>query len=109
MRIIDKLKTIRDILVSVCDETYHYENKENGINRYIVWAEQGEGSSLQLDNGKVEQTIDITIDFFTYREYDEMVDIIQEKMSEAKISYTLESVQYETQVELIHYEWKVNL
>ena len=52
-----------------------------------------------------EQAIEGTIDYFTRTEYDPNFEKIQEVLSEAEISYRLNSVQYEDETGYIHYEW----
>ena len=104
----DKLKIIPEILLTVTDKVYHYEAM-HASDKYIVWAEDSEGSSLEADNYKAEQSIQGTIDYFTKQEYDENVDKIQAALVANRISFYLNSVQYESPDEgyagYIHYEW----
>lgn len=104
----DKLKIIQEILLTVTDKVYHYEAMHVS-DKYIVWAEDSEGSSLEADNYKAEQSIQGTIDYFTKEEFDENVDKIQEALTVSCISFYLNSVQYESADDsgsnLIHYEW----
>lgn len=104
----DKLKIIPEILLTVTDKVYHYEAMHVS-DKYIVWAEDSEGSSLEADNYKAEQSIQGTIDYFTKEEFDENVDKIQEALTVSCISFYLNSVQYESADDsgsnLIHYEW----
>lgn len=103
-----KLKIIPDLLTTVIDEVYHYEAMHVD-DKYIVWAEDSEGSSLEADNHKAEQSIQGTIDYFTKEEFDENVDKIQDALINSCISFYLNSVQYESQddygADYIHYEW----
>lgn len=99
-----RLQIIRDTLLTVSDKVFHYEAL--GItDKYIVWAEDTESSSLQSDNKKTQQAIQGTIDYYTTEEYDKMVDGIQGALNNAEISYRLNSVQYEDETKFIHYEW----
>lgn len=105
MSIVKKLKKIRDTLTSIENvDVFHYDAGDK-TEEYIVWAENGEGTPLDLDNGKAEQVISGTIDFFTKIEYCEVIDKIQNALTNAKISFSLNSVQYEPEPKLIHYEW----
>lgn len=99
-----KIKIIRDTLLKVSDNVGHYEAKEKN-DKYIVWAEDSEGSSVEGDNRKVNQSIQGTIDYFTRTEFDPIVDDIQEALIDAEISFQLNSVQYEEETKYIHYEW----
>lgn len=104
----DKLKIIPEILLTVTDKVYHYEAMHVS-DKYIVWAEDSEGSSLEADNYKAEQSIQGTIDYFTKEEFDKDVDEIQNALISNCISFYLNSVQYESLDDsgsgYIHYEW----
>lgn len=100
-----KLKKVRDVLLSTCSNVYHYESN-NPQGTYIVWMENGEGNSLSVDDEKNIQVITGTIDMFTKNEYDKLIDDLQESLDSNKISYRLESVQYEEDTEYIHYSWR---
>ena len=105
MSIVKKLKRIRDTLTSIENvDVFHYDAGDK-TEEYIVWAENGEGTPLELDNAKEEQIITGAIDYFTKTEYSEIIDKIQKALNDAKISFSLNSVQYEPETKLIHYEW----
>lgn len=105
---LSKLKIIPDTLKTVSDNVSHYEafKKED---KYIVWAEDSEGESVEGDDRKINQSIQGTIDYFTKEEFDSNVDKIQEVLKDACISFYLNSVQYEDRddsgTDYIHYEW----
>lgn len=105
---LSKLRIIPEILLTITDKVFHYEAVKQ-YDKYIVWAEDSEGSSLEADNYKAEQSIQGTIDYFTKEEFDENVDKIQEALIKSRISFYLNSVQYESADDsgsnLIHYEW----
>lgn len=106
---LSKLKIIPEILSGIIPgSVYHYEAFK-AYNKYIVWAEDSEGSSLEADNYKAEQSIQGTIDYFTKEEFDENVDKIQAALVANRISFYLNSVQYESPDEgyagYIHYEF----
>lgn len=108
MNITAKLKKIRNVLNLVHDNVNHYVS-DGRYKEYIVWMEDGEGSSLHLDNNKNMQTITGTIDFFTKEEYSPVIDSIQKELEKAGISYVLNSVQYEETTQFIHYEWRFEI
>lgn len=99
-----KIYKIRDALSTVSENVEHYE-ASNKSDKYIVWAEDMESDSLNTDNKKSIQVIQGTIDYFTKTEGDETVDKIQNALDNAKIPYSLSSVQYEDETNYIHYEW----
>lgn len=99
----NKIYRIRDALLTVSKNVYHFEALEKK-DKYIVWAEDGEGNSGHADNKK-NQVIQGTIDYFTKDDADSAVEEIQEALELYEISYKLNSVQYEDETEYIHYEW----
>ena len=100
-----KLYKVKNALLKVpCNLFHYYADKKP--DQYIVWAENGEVSSLDADNRKQEQTIGGTIDYFTKTDFDPNIDGIQDSLKSAEISFSLESVQYEEETGYIHYEWK---
>lgn len=99
----NKIYRIRDALLTVSKNVYHFEALEKK-DKYIVWAEDGEGNSGHADNKK-NQVIQGTIDYFTKDDADPVVEEIQEALELYEISYKLNSVQYEEGTEVIHYEW----
>lgn len=101
----EKLVKIRDAL-SHLDNVYHYLRPGNGKPAYIVWQEDGSNTDLWADNHMAAQQIHGTIDLFTLEEYDPLVDEIQEALNKVMIGWSLQSVQYEDETNLIHYEWE---
>ena len=98
------LQIVKTALLSVTSSVYHYEAPKN-VTDYIVWAEESEGSSVEADNYKLEQSITGTISFYTKKECHPFVDEIQKALIGSKISFRLILVEYDSDTELIHYEW----
>ena len=99
--------TLRDIgqaLLSVGVPVSHYFTQKQNAP-YIVWAEDGQGSMQHANNHVIQQTIQGTIDYFTRVEYDENFYKIQNVLNSLDIGWQLNSVQYEDETHLIHYEW----
>lgn len=105
---LSKLKIIPEILKTVTEDVFHYEAMKQP-DKYIVWAEDSEGDSVEGDDSKINQSIQGTIDYFTKEDMDENVDKIQAVLKAACISFYLNSVQYENLDDAgsgyIHYEW----
>lgn len=103
-----KLKIIPEVLLTVTDNVFHYDAIKQP-DKYIVWAEDSEGDSVEGDDKKINQSIQGTIDYFTKEEFDENVDKIQAVLVAACISFYLNSVQHESRDDggagYIHYEW----
>ena len=101
-----KAQKIRDALKSVEGlKCYHLYKPASVKAPYAVWQEDSERMSHHADNVKAEQVIEVTIDYYTKQEYDPACDDIQEALNEAGIAWKFESLQYEDETKLIHYEW----
>lgn len=105
-----KLYQIGEALADISTRTpvtvYHYWRFSREIP-YIIWQEDGEDGALTADNHKHEQEISGTVDLFTKKEFDPIMDYIQEALNGIEnLSWGLNSVQYEDDTMLIHYEWR---
>lgn len=99
------LNDVRDALLEVTDKTYHYEAAIGTKPPYLVWAEHGQGDTVWADGKRQYQAIAGTIDLFTKTENDPLFNTVQDTLSERGIPHRLESIQYEKDTKLIHYEW----
>lgn len=98
------LVDLRDLLLSVTPDTFHY-NAHKKPDKYIIWAEDGEAGSGHADNHKTNQVIQGTIDYYTKMEFDPNFNLIQEKLNSVDIAWKLNSIQHEEDTGYIHYEW----
>lgn len=99
-----KLTDLRDLLKTTNLPVYHYFAQKQA-EKYIVWAEDGEDTSLNADNEKNEQVIQGTIDYYTKKEYDPNFNTIQNVLKTADLTWRLNSIQREKDTGYIHYEW----
>jgi hypothetical protein len=97
-------ENLRNALLSVGVPVSHYEAL-GADAPYIVWAEDGETDALVADDRKISQAIGGTVDFYTFIENDPVFSAIQAALNDAEISWSLNSVQYEDDTKLIHFEW----
>ena len=97
-------KELENALISVTDNVGHYKQHKQK-NPYIVWAEDGSGDTSWADGRMQEQAIEGTIDYFTKMQNDPNFNEIQNALNDKGISFRLESIQYEDDTKLIHYEW----
>lgn len=91
-------------LLTVTENVGHYEAFDKS-DKYVVWAEDGEFSSMGTDGYKGGQMVEGTIDYFTKDEDDENIEKIPVALNAARIWWRLNSVQYEDETRFIHYEW----
>lgn len=99
-----KLKQLNDGFAKLSVPFSHYRRPRKEPP-FGVWAEDGEDSALHANNSKYEQFISGTADYFTKVEFDPVVDEVQVMLNDLEISWSLNSVQYEANTGLIHYEW----
>ena len=106
------LLALRDAQVGTGIPTYHFTASEEDP-KYIVWLEEGERSyfrtadthSMWADNELAEQAISGMINYVTDEEYDSNVDLIQRVFKDIGLSYSLSSIEYNKQLQRIHYKW----
>lgn len=99
-----KLSTISDIFATLTGcNVYHYFAPDESQAPYVVWAED-DRLDLEAGNVHAEKAWQGTIDLYTHTEFDSLSDSI-EAILDGSFSWYLESVQYEEDTGLIHYEW----
>lgn len=98
-----KLQPLGEALAAIVPNTKHYW-RPNMEPPFCVWAEDGE-NGFSAGNKKAEQAITGTIDYYTKQEYDTAADEIQAALNALGIPWRLNSVQFEDETGLIHYEW----
>ena len=104
--ILSKIDKIRTALCSISGLSVDHYFRPFQNAPYCCWAEDS-GENLQAENHAAEQKLQGAVDYFTLEEDDPNVDAIQEALNTAEdVGWTLESVQYEDETNLIHYEWR---
>lgn len=102
-----KLRRLGEALAAEVENTFHYWRPDMPAP-FCVWAEDGEESAVYADDHKTEQAIGGYVDYYTREEYDPVADTIQEILNgitEFPFWWRLESVQYEDETNLIHFQW----
>ena len=96
-----RLKQLHDAMPVVM----HHYGAHRPAAPYGVWAEDGDVSP-GADNVRSTVILSGTTDYFTKQEFDPNVDAIQAIFDAAGwISAQINSVQYEDDTGLVHYEW----
>lgn len=108
------MKSVSQTLQMVRDELnkiegaqfFHYRRNPKVKSEYGVWMEIGENTAFNANNAKAEQQIGGTLDYYTLIEFNPVIDEIQAALERLTVgAWALESVQYEDETNLIHYEW----
>ena len=77
---------------------------------YLVIGIDGEANSLEANNQKVNQSPQGTVDLFTYRNDREIMLSVQNVLDTFDgCGWYLNSVQYEDDTRLLHWEWVFSL
>lgn len=98
------LQQIRDALIGVGIPVFHFLAQGQEAP-YLIWGEDGSGQSLHGDGRLEGQVIQGTVDLYTRTECDPLMGRVQEALTDADIPWRLNSIQFEEDTGLIHYEW----
>lgn len=96
---------IEAILLGISQNVYCYTAPGNHPIPYIVYGVDGE-NVLSAGDGRAETADSGYVDFFTKDPEDKVMNEIPAALDAAGISYYLNSVQYEEETGLLHYEWR---
>lgn len=99
------LQPIRDALLTVGVPVHHFSACKGEKAPYLVWAEDSAGPDVHADGGLAEETLEGTVDYFTRQEYDPVYERVGPALEEIGAACYLNSIQYEADTGLIHYEW----
>lgn len=90
--------------LAVTEKVYHTESQKS--DRYFVWQEDG-ANDLLAGGVHAEKAVTGTTDLFTKNEFDEWKEAIENSFDASPyIFWRLNSVQYEEDTGLYHYEWR---
>ena len=99
-----RLMKVNDALLGISGiQAYHYRKPANVKAPYVVWQESG-ADSFGSDNYSSERCIEGTIDIYSLHEFDPLFDSVPEALN-GVANCRLNSVQYEDETKLIHYEY----
>ena len=70
----------------------------------MIWAEDG-ANDFEADNIHTEKMHQGTVDLYTKTEDDPLMERIPQALERIGAAYYLNSIQYEEDTGLIHYEW----
>lgn len=98
------LEALKQALSALTEQTYHYYVAPGTPPPYIVWAEDSD-NDLAANNIHAERCYEGTVDLFTRDEGDTLISAIPAALESIEAAYYLNSVQYEEETGLIHFEW----
>lgn len=98
------LDTLKNALNGTGYPFRHYGWSSPPADNYGVYAEDS-GADLTGNNQHIESGTQGTIDFYTRDDTTAPREAIEAALNGLKISWRLNSIQYETDTGFIHYEW----
>ena len=98
------LDRLQAALAKLTDRCYHYFAGPNTAPPYITWLEDGD-NDLNAGNAHAERCYTGSTHLFTKNEDDPLFERIPAALESIGASWYLNSVQYEDDTGLIHYEW----
>lgn len=98
------LEQLKKALSAMTEYCYHYVADPNSTPPYITWMEDG-GNDLSADDLHAERCYTGSVHLFTKVEADPLFSAIPAALEGIGASWYLNSVQYEEDTGLIHYEW----
>lgn len=99
------LQKLSEALVGVGVPVYHFRAPSGTKAPYLIWGEDGSGQNLHADGALEGQVIQGTVDLFTRTACDPLAEGVQGALTGAELPWRLNSIQYEEDTGLIHYEW----
>lgn len=99
-----RLEIIREALKGVTDRVWHHHALPAASPPYLVWAEDG-ANDFTADGRHRERAWQGTIDLYTRDEDDGLIGAVSKALDGTPAAWYLNSVQYEEETGLIHYEW----
>lgn len=98
------LERLKAALAALTERCYHYVAAPNTTPPYITWMEDGD-NDLMAGNAHAERCCTGSAHLFTKGEGDPLFNSIPTALEGIGASWYLNSVQYEEDTGLIHYEW----
>lgn len=91
-------------LLTVSEKVGHYEWIGNDP-QYLVWTEDSGSNALHGDNMLLHKAIQGTIDLYVKEGQEPWTEQVEQALNDAKVSFGLNSIQFEEQTGYVHYEW----
>ncbi len=97
-------ETVKNALLSCTDNVYNYTARGNQAVPYVVYGNDGE-NVFHAGDRRAERADHGTVDLYVKTSADPLVRAIPAALDEAGVAVSLNTVQYEEEAALLHYEW----
>ena len=103
------LLDLRDALLEVLDDVYHFRAPADIPEHYILWGETGVSDSVKADDAPDTLAIRGMLYYYTSDEYDTIFDDICQSLTDHMIAWRITSIGYDDESRQIVYEiaWEV--
>ena len=98
------MEALKQALLALTQRVYNFVAAPGTAPPYIVWQVGGD-NDLSAGNGHAETAAVVIVDLYTKQAADPLVQSIPRALEGIGASWYLNSVQYETETGLYHYEW----
>lgn len=106
---VSKTQILVDALKSVTDAVSEYYSADTCREQYIVWQPDSEGSEVAGDNIKEMYSLRFTVDVYAKRPAPELLKQLEAAFNAAYISFSLTSVEYDSENQVIDYTYEVEI
>ena len=96
---------VKEALLSVSENVFLFTAKGNQNLPYIVYGVDGENHLFASDR-RAELCDAGYVDLFTKDGNDPLIKSVPEALELAGVAFYLNSIQFEEQTDLLHYEWR---
>lgn len=96
------LQEFRDLLLTVTEQVYHFENCQDTEEEYIIWQETG-GKSTHASNERSETVKQIQVELYTSIEFTNTIDAILNVLETNDIAFQEPTVHFDKDTKKIRY------
>lgn len=94
------LINLKEKLLEISDNVYHYEAPKDAVPPYIMWQEVG-GTLTFGDGNPTESVKVVQINVFSDIEFDPLIDKVLELLTQDDIAGDYPTTEYDTDLKLI--------
>lgn len=103
------LLDLRDALLDVMDDVYHFQAPADKPERYIVWGEDGGDDTIAADDRNETIALRGRLYYYTAKEFDPVFDEICDALSEVGAAWSIGQIGYDDTNNRFAYEltWRI--
>lgn len=98
------MEALKQALLALTPKVYNFLATPGTEPPYLVWQQDG-ANDLLAGNCHAETAAVASVDLFTKRASDPLIEAVPRALENAGICWYLNSVQHEKETGLYHYEW----